>query len=97
MVVSRTTRNWNLVVRPGFLVVCTWNKVLVSILYLNLSVYSDHTYKGEFWLQIDNSPSDNCISIFGCPGTFFVVSGAQTTKILNAGHKYVGQDASGIT
>ncbi len=38
-------------------------------------------------LQIYGCPSDNCISIFGCPATFLVVPGARTTKISNAGAK----------
>ncbi len=35
-------------------------------------------------MKIYGCPSDNYISIFGCPATFLVVPGAQTTKILNA-------------
>ena len=33
----------------------------------------------DLWLS-----TDNCISIFGCPVNFLVVSGARTTKVLNA-------------
>ncbi len=49
-----------------FLVVCTYLE------YIHI-----HTYKGEFWLQIYGFPLDNCISIFGCPVIFLVVSEQQ--------------------
>ncbi len=45
-------------------------------------------HKIDFWLQINGCPSDNCISIFGCPATFLVVLGARTTEISNAGNKH---------
>ena len=35
-------------------------------------------------VKIHGWPSDNCISIFGCPAIALVVPGARTTKILNA-------------
>ena len=34
-------------------------------------------------MKIYGCPSDNRISIFGCPATFLVISGARTTKFLN--------------
>ncbi len=37
-------------------------------------------------------PSDNCISIFGCPATFVVVPGARITKILNAALNTINQE-----
>ncbi len=39
-------------------------------------------------MEIYGCPSDNHISIFGCPVTFLVVPGARTTKISNAGYRY---------
>ncbi len=35
-------------------------------------------------MKIYGCPSDNHISIFGCPATFLVVPGARTTKFSNA-------------
>ena len=45
-------------------------------------------YKSNFWWQINGCPSDNWISIFGCPATFLVVPGARTTEISNADQQY---------
>ena len=53
--------------------------------------YLEYTYKGEFWLKFINSID----SILGCPATFLVVPGAQTTKILNTG--FISLTAMGAT
>ncbi len=46
-------------------------------------VYGVEFQSGD--MKIYGCPSDNHVSIFGCPATFFVVPGARarTTKILN--------------
>ncbi len=59
-----------------FLVVRTWDKVNNQWLE---SSFTDGAWK--FY----GCPSDNRISICGCPVTFLVVPGARTTKISNAG------------
>ncbi len=68
MVVPRTTS-----LQSGcpskFSVVRTWNKVIAAV--------ECHSWG----VKIYGCPSDNCISIFGCPATFLVVPGARTTEI----------------
>ena len=71
MVVPRTTRLQFLVVRPSF-----WLSV-----YLEQGKWGRVSQLGH---EIDGCPSDNHISIFGCPATCLVVPGARTTKISNA-------------
>ncbi len=36
-----------------------------------------YVYKGDFCLQINGCPLDNCISIFGCPASFLSLAHEQ--------------------
>ncbi len=75
MVVPRTTRIQFLVVRQSF-----W-----------LSVYLEQVNGVEFHscgMKIYGCPSDNHISIFGCPTTVLVVPGARTTEFSKAAHNH---------
>ncbi len=45
-------------------------------------------------MEIYGCPSDNRISIFGCPATFLVVPGARTTKFSNAAQEWIDQQFS---
>ncbi len=73
MIVPRTTRLQCLVVRPNFWLSKHGTRPFAAVEFHSWGV------------KIYGCPSDNYISIFGCPATFLVVPGARTIKISNAG------------